>query len=141
MKYKILELTTSYREDVVPNTDSSATTSTVNCYLVAHCLYEFGTNKETGTVDADVYLIATKNYDSTGNITVTPGSGKIPSRDEVVSLLTPIIEDQIQSVVAEELYQALVRNATGVAETTINSYAEDNLPGLDIVSGFDPFIC
>lgn len=124
--YKILEVTTSYREDIVPNTSNELVSSTVDCYLVVHCSYEYGAEGSYGTVDYDVYKIATKKYDSDGNITLTPGTGEIPTYDNIEATLKEIIEEKIKSDTNEVIYKALIRKATGVAETTINRYFEDN---------------
>lgn len=124
--YKILEVTTSYREDVVPNTDSELTTSTVNCYLVVHCSYEYGPDGMYGAVDYDAYKIATKEYDSDGNFKLTPGTGNIPTYEQIEITLKGIIEDKIKSDANEVAYRALIRKATGVAENTINRYFRDS---------------
>lgn len=137
-KYQILEITTSYREDIVKNdpvdSGDQLTRSTINCYLVAHALYKFGVNNEIGHADADIYKIATKSYDSDGNIKVTPGSSEIPSHDEVVELLNEVIESQIDSVIQEDIYRQLIRKATSTAELTINSYERDSKTGLESVN-------
>lgn len=134
--YKILEITTSYREEIVPNEldseGNSPTTSTVNCYLVAHCLYEYGLMNKLGSVDNDIYIIATKEYDESGNFTLTPGTGNYPTYEQVEEGLKSIIEAQILTDYNEETYKALIRQATGVAETTINRYYRDNPVGLPI---------
>lgn len=130
--YKILEITTSYREEVVPNTSSEVKTSTVECYLVAHCLYEYG-NKDIGSVDSDVYLIGTKTYDSEGNFTLKLGSGTLPSYEEVETQLKEIIEKRIQTEINEKLYREAIREITGKAESSISRYFRDSQSGLDLV--------
>lgn len=130
--YKILEVTTSYREDIVPNSNAGDTTSVINCYLVAHCLFEYGLNNEIGTVDADIYKIATKTYDSDGNFELEAGTGEIPTYEDVEELLKAIIEDKIKSDYNEITYKSLIRRATGIAEEIIDKSFRDSQPGLSL---------
>lgn len=131
--YKILEVTTSYREETLPNKSSEDTTSVVECWLVAHCLYEYGTNNEVGSVDNDIYLIGTKEYDSEGNFTLKLGSNELPDYEKVETDLKEIIEKRIQTEINETLYRAAIREVTGKAESTINRYFRDSQTGLDLV--------
>lgn len=105
MKYVIKEVNFSYRED--QSTPSSEKTSEVKSYITAHAIYEYGNTQST--VSCDVYLIATKSYSSTGDITVVPGTGEFPSSDKVLELLKAEIESKIASDQAEELYRTLLK--------------------------------
>lgn len=111
--YNVTNLTTSYREDIVSDTQ-------VKCYLVAHVTYEYGTYKQLGSCDNDIMLIATKDYDTDGNATTTVSTEQIPDQSTVLSQMKSIIESKIASEIQEEIYQNQIRKVIGTAGTTIN---------------------
>lgn len=124
---KITEIVYSYREDVeMPTTVDNPTDSTVKSYLVAHATYEYG-NHEVGYVDADLLLIATKTYDSDGNVTVVAGEDPLPAPSEVIDTLTALIESKISSKNQELYYRNLLENTVGTAVTTLPYYGRDSL--------------
>lgn len=117
--YTITSLTTSYREVLVGTTKTQ-------CYLVAHATYNYGTRyyvdqRKSGACDAEVYLIATKEYDASGNITTSVSTNTLPSQAEVLTAVKKIIEDQIASEVQETIYQEQIRLCMGKATTTIDT--------------------
>lgn len=131
--YKVLELTTSTREEILKAASSDDKISTVECYLVVHCLFDSPVGQLS--IDHNVYKIATKNYDDQGNLTVTPGSGGIPDYDSLMKMLAPVIEARIKSVEADQEYNQLVRSAAAVGETKLSKYYRDSPTGYDTVPG------
>lgn len=115
--YTLTSLTTSYREEIL--------TGQVKCWLVAHATYNYGTHymtdeRKVGTCDNEIYLIATKSYDASGNATVTANTQAMPTQSEVISSMKKIIEDQIASEIQEMIYQSQIRSCIGKAMTTID---------------------
>lgn len=123
--YKILEVTISHREDIKKNEESDPPilTSTVDCYLVAHCLFEYLGCQYS--CEVDIAKIATKTYDKDGEIEVSVGDG-VPTYEEVEKLLDAVIVEKLKSINAEYLYRSVVKSVSGQAEVELSRYFRDN---------------
>lgn len=123
--YKILEVTISHREDIKKNEESDPPilTSTVDCYLVAHCLFEYLGCQHS--CEVDIAKIATKTYDKDGEIEVSVGDG-VPTYEEVEKLLDAVIVEKLKSINAEYLYRSVVKSVSGQAEVELSRYFRDN---------------
>lgn len=130
--YKILEVTISRREDIKKNgeSDPPIMTSTVECYLVAHCLFEYMNDQYS--CEVDISKIATKTYDENGKIEVVVGDG-VPTYEEVEKLLDAVIVDKLKSINAERTYRSVIKSVSGQAEVELSRYFRDSKSGVDLV--------
>lgn len=114
-KFKITEVSFSYNEESSFPQTMDEKTSEIKCYIVAHAIYEYA--GESGAVDSQVYLVATKNYDSDGNVTVTKGPGEFPTSEKILESLKSIIETKIKSDNMNKYYRGLVESSLSKALT------------------------
>lgn len=128
--YKILEVTISHREDIKKNEDPLTIVSTVECYLVAHCLFEYLNSQYS--CEVDISKIATKTYDKNGEIEVVVGDG-VPTQEEVEKLLDAVIVEKLKSINAEHLYRSVIKSVSGQAEVELSRYFRDSKSGVDLV--------
>ena len=130
--YKILEVTISHREAIKKNEESDPPimTSTVECYLVAHCLFEYMSDQYS--CEVDISKIATKTYDENGKIEVVVGDG-VPTYEEVEKLLDAVIVDKLKSINAERTYRSVIKSVSGQAEVELSRYFRDSKSGFDLL--------
>lgn len=114
-EFQVTEVTFSYEEEAsFPKTVDEKTTE-IKCYLVAHALYNC--NGENGSVNKRIYLVATKKYDASGNVTVVKGSEEFPTVDKIVDSLKSVIEAKINSDNMNKYYRDLIESSLSKALT------------------------
>lgn len=117
---KITEVTFSYSEEQSAPPPEGSEDSTITSYIVAHAVYEYLGIQNTA--ECNIYKIAEKKYTKDQKsgltvVTVTPSAEEFPDKDTILSKITEVITKKVNSDIAEEHYQFLIRSKLAEALT------------------------
>lgn len=113
-EYKLTDLSVSSREEFEDSTHLTKT------YLVVHAEYQYGTANKSGSCDVDSFLLATKETDSDGNvISVTQSSSALPSYNDLLKIIDPVIQLQIKTDILDASYREIVLKKVAAVQADV----------------------